>query len=95
MNMKKINIRPLGENVLVSGEKPEKKTESGIFLPENASEDRSSKQGRVVAVGESDKIKVKSGQRVIYTRYGGTEVKISGIEYSLVKNEDILAIIEE
>lgn len=95
MNMKKMNIRPLGENVLVSSDKPEKKTESGIFLPENASEDRSSKQGRVVAVGESDKIKVKSGQRVIYTRYGGTEVKVSGIEYSLVKNEDILAIIEE
>lgn len=93
--MKKVHIKPLGENVLVSLEKPEKKTESGIFLPENASEDRSSKQGKVIAVGESDKIKVKSGDRVIYTRYGGTEVKISGVEYTLVKTEDILAVIEE
>lgn len=93
--MKKVPIKPLGENVLVSLEKPEKKTESGIFLPENASEDRSSKQGKVIAVGSSDKIAVKPGDRVIYTRYGGTEVKISGVEYTLVKTEDILAVIEE
>lgn len=93
--MKKVNIKPLGENVLVSLEKPEKKTESGIFLPENATEDRSSKQGKVIAVGESEKITVKPGNRIIYTRYGGTEVKVSGIEYTLVKTEDILAVIEE
>lgn len=93
--MKKVNVSPLGENVLVSFEKPEKKTESGIYLPENASEDRSSKQGKVVAVGESDKIKVKPGQRIIYTRYGGTDVKISGVEYAIVKNDDILAVVQE
>lgn len=93
--MKKMNIAPLGENVLVGLEKPEKKTESGIYFPENASEDRTSKQGKVIAIGESDKIKVKVGQKVIYTRYGGTDIKISGIEYSIVKNEDILAVITE
>ncbi len=93
--MKKVNIAPLGENVLVSIEKPEKKTDSGIYLPENASEDRSSKQGKVIAIGESDKIKVKSGQQIIYTRYGGTDIKISGAEYAIVKNEDILAVITE
>jgi chaperonin GroES len=93
--MKKVNVAPLGENVLVSSEKPEKRTESGIFLPENASEDRSSKQGKVVAIGESDKIKVKPGQHIIYTRYGGTDVKISGVEYAIVKNEDILAVVTE
>jgi chaperonin GroES len=93
--MKKVNVAPLGENVLVSSEKPEKKTESGIFLPENASEDRSSKQGKVVAIGESDKIKVKPGQHIVYTRYGGTDVKISGVEYAIVKNEDILAVVTE
>ncbi len=93
--MKKVNVSPLGENVLVSFEKPEKKTESGIFLPENASEDRSSKRGKVVAIGESDKIKVKPGQQIVYTRYGGTDIKIAGVEYSIVKNEDILAVITE
>ncbi|QQS21418.1 MAG: co-chaperone GroES [Candidatus Moraniibacteriota bacterium] len=90
-----MNVMPLGENVLVSFEKPEKKTESGIFLPENATEDRSSKRGCVVAVGESEKIRVKPGQDIIYTRYGGTDIKISGMEYSIVKNEDILAVITE
>ncbi len=93
--MKKTNLLPLGENVLVAFEKPEKKTDSGIFLPDNASEDRSSKQGKVIAIGESDKIQVKVGQRVIYTRYGGTDVKFAGEEYSLVKNEDILAVVTE
>lgn len=93
--MKKVNVAPLGENVLVSNEKPEKKTESGIFLPENASQDHSSKQGKVVAVGESDKIRVKPGQHIIYTRYGGTDVKISGVEYAIVKNDDVLAVITE
>jgi len=93
--MKKVNIAPLGENVLVVSEKPEKKTESGIYLPENASEERSSKRGQVVAVGESDKVKVKVGQHVVYTRYGGTDIKIAGVEYSIVKNEDILAVITE
>ena len=93
--MKKVNIAPLGENVWVSIEKPEKKTDSGIYLPENASEDRSSKQGKVIAIGESDKIKVKPGQQIIYTRYGGTDIKVSGAEYAIVKNEDILAVITE
>lgn len=93
--MKKMTLSPLGENVVVAMEKPEKKTDSGIFLPENASEDRSSKTGKVIAIGESDKIKVKPGQHIIYTRYGGTDVKVSGVEYSIVKNDDILAVVTE
>ena len=93
--MKKVNITPLGENVLVQMERVEKKTESGIYFPENASPDHASRQGKVVAIGESDKIRVKAGDRVIYTRYGGTDVKVSGIEYTIVKQEDILAIVTE
>lgn len=93
--MKKVNIAPLGENVLVALEKPEKKTDSGIYLPENATEDRSSKQGRVVAIGESDKIVVKPGQQVVYTRYGGTDIKVAGADYAIVKSEDILAVMTE
>ena len=49
----------------------------------------------MVAIGESDKIKVKPGQQIVYTRYGGTDIKIAGVEYSIVKNEDILAVITE
>lgn len=91
--MSKTNVVPLGENVLVSPEKPEKKTSAGIFLPENASEERP-QQGRVIAVGDSEKIKVKKGQTVIYTRYGGSEVKVDGEEFVIVSTKELLAIVE-
>lgn len=90
--MNTVNIKPLGKNILVLPQKMEKKTDTGIFLPDTATEERP-QQGKVVAVGESDKILVKTGQTVIYTRYGGTEVKIDGKDYLIVKNEDVLAIV--
>jgi len=92
--MAKTNIRPLGNNVLVAPEKPERKTEAGIFLPESASKEQP-QQGVVIAVGDGEKIVVKKGQTVIYKRYGGTEVKEGGAEYLLVEAEDILAFIEK
>lgn len=92
--MSKTNVRPLGENVLIRPEKAEKKTDAGIFLPETASEERP-QQGRVVAIGDSEKITVKKGQTVIYTRYGGTEVKIDGEEHLLVEIKDVLAVVEK
>ena len=91
--MKKINVKPLGENVLIAPEKPEKKTEAGIFLPDTASGERS-QMGKVVAVGESDKIKVKKGQKVIFKLYGGDEVLIEGEKYLISNCKDILAVIE-
>lgn len=90
--MKKPNIRPLGENVLVLPEKIEQKTSAGIFLPDTAREERP-QQGRVIAIGESEKIKVSVNQKVIFNRYGGTEVKIGTEEYLLVANKDILAVV--
>lgn len=90
--MKKINVRPLGENVLIMFEKPESKTTSGIYLPDTAAGEKP-QQGRVVAIGESEKITVKVGDMVIYTRYGGTEVKIDGMEYIIVTQKDLLAVI--
>lgn len=90
--MKKNTIKPLGENILVQPQKSEKKTESGIFLPETS--ETQSHMGEVIAVGESDKIMVKPGQTVMYTRYGGNEIKSGGEVYMIVKNEDVLAIIE-
>lgn len=84
---------PLGENVLIKPEKPEKKTKAGIFLPESASEEKP-QEGKVIAVGDSDKIKVKKGQRVIFEKYSGTDIKIEGEECVIIKNENILAVIE-
>lgn len=91
--MKEIKVKPLADNVLIKPEKADKKTESGIFLPESASEERP-QQGKVVEIGEDKNIKIKKNQKVIFKRYSGTEVKIDGEEYLIVKNEDILAVVE-
>ena len=90
--MKKITINPIHSQILIQPEKPEQNTSTGIVLPENASADRP-QQGTVVAIGTSEKISVKVGQKVIYTRYGGTEIKHDGQDYLLVANKDVLAII--
>ena len=92
--MAKVAIRPLGENVLVEPLKADKKTETGIYLPDTASEEKP-QQGKVLAVGESEKIQVKKGDTVIYNRYAGVEVEYEGKEYLIVKNEDIVAVIEK
>lgn len=91
--MRKNTIKPLGENILIQLSKPEEKTSAGIYLPETASHDRS-QIGTVIAKGESDKIKVNTGEKVIFKRYGGEEVKIEGVEYLLSNYKDILAVID-
>ena len=91
--MRKTIVAPLGENVLVKPEKADKKTDFGIYLPDSSSEEKP-QQGRVIEVGESDKIKVKKNQKVIYARYSGTEIKIDNEDYLIVKNEDILAVVK-
>lgn len=90
--MGKIDVTPLGENVLIHPEKPERKTSAGIYLPETASQGRS-QFGKVISVGESDKIKVKAGQKVIFRLYGGEEIKIDNEEYLIASYKDILAIV--
>ena len=91
--MQKENIKPLGENVLVKLVKADQKTKSGIFLPETASADRP-QEGKVIAIGESAKIKVKKGQMIIFAKYSGTEIKMKSEEYLIIKAEDILAVVE-
>jgi chaperonin GroES len=86
------NIQPLGENVLVEPLKADAKTASGIVLPDTSEE--KPQEGLVIAVGEDKKIKVKMGQKVIYSKYSGNEIKMGNTEYLLVKNEDILAIVK-
>jgi len=91
--MKKETIQPLGENVLIKLMKAEKKTKTGLFLPDSASEERP-QEGKVIETGENEKIKVKKNQRVIFAKYSGKEIKIDGDEYLIIKNEDILAIVK-
>lgn len=91
--MKKEIIRPLGENVLIKVVKNVAKTKSGIVLPETANEEKP-QEGKVVAISDDKKIKVRKNQRVIFAKYSGSEIKIGGEDYLIIKNEDILAVIE-
>lgn len=96
----KNNIKPLFDNILVKPLKAETKTAGGIYLPENAKE--KPQIGEVVAVGagafdedgELMPMVVKVGQKVMYTKWGGNEVKVENEEWKLVKQTDILAIVE-
>ncbi len=93
-------IRPIGEKVLVKRLEAEEKTPGGIVLPDTAKE--KPKEGRVVALGEGKrlesgqraKFQVKVGDRVLFTSYAGTEVKVDAEEYLLMSEDDILAVIE-
>ncbi len=85
-------IQPLGENVLIEPLKADAKTASGIVLPDTSEE--KPQEGMVIAIGDDKKIKVKKGQKIIYSKYSGNEIKVGEKEYLLVKNEDILAIVK-
>lgn len=95
----KIKIKPLFNNVLIRPEESATKTSSGIYLPESAKEE--SQIGEIMAVGEGkvnpkgekEVMVVKVGQRIIYKKWGGNEVKVEGEEWKLVEQGDILAII--
>ncbi len=95
-----MKIRPLHDRVLIERIEAEAKTAGGIIIPDTAKEKPS--EGKVVAVGsgvrdESGKLvalDVKVGNKVLFTKWGGTEVKIDGKELLIVKESDILAVVE-
>lgn len=90
-----MKVRPLADRVLVKQEKAETKTASGIIIPETAQE--KTQTATVSAVGpgtDDDKITVKVGERVMYDKYAGTAVKIDGDDYLILKNSDIIAVID-
>lgn len=97
----KKNVRPLGDRVLVERIEAEEVTAGGILLPESAKE--KPKEGIVIAVGEGRLLdngqrsapNVKKGDRVLFTSYGGTEIKIAGEEYLIMEERDILGVIED
>ncbi len=88
-----MKVIPLADRVMVKLEKNEAKTAGGIIIPDTAQEKTQS--GVVVEIGDDkDVIKVKTGQKVMYDKYAGTQVKIDGEEYLILKMSDIIAIIE-
>ena len=89
-----INIKPLADRVLIEPAALETKTASGIILPDSAKE--KPQKGNVVAVGNGKKdepLTVKVGDTVLYGKYGGTELKLEGKDYLMMRESDILAII--
>jgi len=95
-----MNIKPLYDKVLIQRVEESNKTAGGIIIPDTAKEKPS--EGRVIAVGngfrtEDGKIvqmSVKEGDKVLFSKWSGTEIKIEGVAYLIVKESDILAIIE-
>ncbi|MCL1993621.1 MAG: co-chaperone GroES [Spirochaetes bacterium] len=88
-----MKVKPLADRVMVKLEKNEAKTAGGIIIPDTAQE--KTQQGSVVAIGDDkDVIKVSVGQKVMYDKYAGTQVKIDGEECLILKMSDIIAIVE-
>src|SRR5689334_17489958 len=96
-----MNFRPLHDRVVVTRIDADDKTRGGIILPDTAKEKPS--EGRVISVGPGGRdeagkitpIDLKMGERVLFGKWSGTEVKIEGVEYLIMKESDILGVIEE
>lgn len=89
-----LKIKPLADRVLVQPQEAETKTASGLFIPDSAKE--KPQQGKVVAVGKGKKdhdMTVKVGDTVLYGKYAGSELKLDGNDYLIMREDDILAII--
>ena len=92
--MSKLNIKPLADRVLVEPLEAETKTASGIIIPDTAKE--KPQKGSIVAVGPGTKenpVTVKVGDSVLYGIYSGTELKLEGKDYLIMRESDILAIV--
>jgi len=95
-----MNLKPLGDKIIVEILQAEEKTKGGIVLPETAQE--KPQQGKVIAVGNGKTLSngklvppsVKPGDRIIFGKYSGNEVSVENSEYLIVNEEDILAIVQ-
>ena len=95
-----MKIRPLQDRVIVERVEEEERTKSGIIIPDTAKE--KPQEGKVIAVGQGKRteegkllpVSVKAGDRILFGKYSGTEVKLNGNEYLIMREEDILGIVE-
>lgn len=93
-----MNLRPLGDRLVIKKVEVEEKTKSGIVLPSSAKEQP--QMAEVLAIGadilndEKKKDQIKVGDKVIFSKYAGTEVKVDGEELTILKLSDILAVVE-
>ena len=90
-----MTIKPLADRILVKNDAAETKTASGLYIPEAAQE--KTQTATVVEVGpgtDEDKITVKNGDRIMYDKYAGTQVKLDGEDYLILRMSDVIAVIE-
>ncbi|MBA2248876.1 MAG: co-chaperone GroES [Chitinophagaceae bacterium] len=91
----KLSIQPLHDRVIVKADAAEEKTAGGIIIPDTAKE--KPQRGTVVAAGpgkkEDEPVTVKAGDTVLYSKYGGTEITLEGVDYLIMRESDILAIL--
>jgi chaperonin GroES len=95
-----MKIRPLGDRILVLRVEEEEKTSGGIIIPDSAKE--KPQEGKIVAVGpgktgekgERISMTVKAGDRILFGKYAGNEIKIDGVEHLIMHEDDILGIVE-
>lgn len=95
-----LKLRPLGDRVVVEPLEQEERTETGLFIPETAKE--KPQKGTILAVGEGRRdedgkripMDVATGQVILFAKYGGTEIKIDGKKLLILKETDILAVVE-
>jgi chaperonin GroES len=96
-----MNIRPLGDRILVKRIQEEEKTKGGIIIPDTAKE--KPQEGRVVAVGKGKMTEdgklvapdVKAGDRILFGKYAGSEIKLEGDEHLILREDDILGVLED
>ena len=96
-----MKVKPLHDRVLVQRLEEEEKTKGGIIIPDTAKE--KPQQGKIIAVGpgrlnekgERIPMEVKENDRVLFSKYAGNEIKIDGVEYLIMREDDILAILED
>jgi chaperonin GroES len=95
-----MNVKPLGDRVLVQPIEAEEVKKGGIIIPDTAKE--KPQEGKIVAIGAGKRddngkiipMDVKKGDRVLYSKYGGTEIKVDGKDYLIMREDDILGILE-
>ncbi len=97
---KKPNIRPLGDRILVKRLAEEQKTKGGIIIPDSAKEKPQEAEviavgnGKVLDNGQVKPLDVKVGDKVLFSKYGGSEVKLEGDDFLIIREEDILGVVE-
>ena len=98
--MSEVNIRPLADKLVVKVMEETETTPGGIFIPDTARE--KSQKGEILAVGpgkvlengQREDMEVKVGDKVLFSKYGGTDIKVSNVEYKILSIRDVLGVIE-